>query len=199
MSDKAEAINEGMSRDIKLARTERAERDTRTFDRLRGKVALVVGGANGMGVAEARLYVREGDRGKALAEELGDAAVYVHLDTRSESDWAAGTDTAVSTFGRLNVLVNNAGLARYGTIQEVETSQWFDLVDIMLWSGDAERARAVGDQLDCGEVSINRHGAAVRPDLLFSGSKSSGIGVENGHWGLQEYTQLQAVAAPARR
>ncbi|MEU1953426.1 aldehyde dehydrogenase family protein [Nocardia rhamnosiphila] len=68
-----------------------------------------------------------------------------------------------------------------------------------VWSADPDRARAVGDRLDCGQVSINRHGAGVRPDLPFSGSKSSGLGVENGHWGLQEYSQIQAVAAPPRR
>lgn len=67
-----------------------------------------------------------------------------------------------------------------------------------VWSRDPGRARAVGDLLDCGQVSINRHGAAVRPDLPFGGSKWSGLGVENGRWGLQEYTQMQAVAGPRR-
>ncbi|MEU1953425.1 SDR family NAD(P)-dependent oxidoreductase [Nocardia rhamnosiphila] len=142
MSDKVESINEGIARTVKLTRTDRAERDTRSFDRLRGKVALVVGGASGMGAAEARLFVREGarvvlgdiqdERGRALAEELGDAAAYVHLDTRSESDWAAAVDVAVTTFGGLHVLVNNAGVGRYGVIQEMDPKQWIDLIDIML-------------------------------------------------------------------
>ncbi|ANY24374.1 aldehyde dehydrogenase family protein [Gordonia terrae] len=68
-----------------------------------------------------------------------------------------------------------------------------------VWSQDPERARAIGDQLDCGQVSINQHGSAVRPDLPFGGHKSSGLGVENGRWGLAEYTQLQAVVGPSRQ
>ena len=66
-----------------------------------------------------------------------------------------------------------------------------------IWSADIGRARAAAADLDCGQVSINAHGAAVRPDLPFGGSKWSGIGVENGIWGLHGFTELQAVAIPA--
>ena len=89
--------------------------------RLEGKVALVTGAARGQGAAEARLFAAEGasvvlgdvldDDGEAVAAELGDTAVYRHLDVTSESDWAAAVDTAVTKFGRLHVLVSNAGIS----------------------------------------------------------------------------------------
>ncbi|WP_254190195.1 aldehyde dehydrogenase family protein [Nocardia noduli] len=67
-----------------------------------------------------------------------------------------------------------------------------------VWSADTEHALQVGGQLDCGQVSINAHGSGVRPDMPFGGTKSSGIGVENGPWGLDEFTQFQAVTVSAR-
>lgn len=89
-------------------------------DRLQGKVALISGGARGMGAAEARLFVAEGarvvvgdvlvDEGKALADELGGAVRFVELDVTSEESWQAAVNVATSEFGGLDVLVNNAGI-----------------------------------------------------------------------------------------
>ena len=88
--------------------------------RLDGKVALISGGARGMGKAAAQLFASEGarvavcdvvdDEGKALAESIGEAAIFRHHDVRSEDEWAAATDAALSAFGRLDVLINNAGI-----------------------------------------------------------------------------------------
>ncbi len=88
--------------------------------RLDGKVALVSGAARGMGHAEARLFAAEGakvavcdiidDEGKALASEIGSDAIFQHLDVAREEDWAAATAATTSAFGRLDVLVNNAGI-----------------------------------------------------------------------------------------
>ena len=66
-----------------------------------------------------------------------------------------------------------------------------------VWSPDTDRAAAVAARLDAGQVSINVHAGAVRPDLPFSGHKASGLGVENGLWGLYGYTDLQVVSRPA--
>jgi 3alpha(or 20beta)-hydroxysteroid dehydrogenase len=88
--------------------------------RLDGKVALITGGARGQGAAEARLMVSEGARvmlgdvldheGELLAKELGEAAAYLHHDVTSESDWSAVVAATTARFGRLDVLVNNAGV-----------------------------------------------------------------------------------------
>ena len=88
--------------------------------RLDGKVALITGGARGQGAAEARLMVAEGARvmlgdvldeeGALLAKELGASAAYLHHDVTGESDWDAVVAATTERFGRLDVLVNNAGV-----------------------------------------------------------------------------------------
>lgn len=113
-----------------------------TGRRLEGKVALISGGARGMGESHARAMVAQGAKvvlgdildaeGDALAKELGDSAVYVHLDVTSREQWAAAVDTAVKTFGKLNVLVNNAGIANFGPIGEFTPEQWDTVIAINL-------------------------------------------------------------------
>jgi acyl-CoA reductase-like NAD-dependent aldehyde dehydrogenase len=66
-----------------------------------------------------------------------------------------------------------------------------------VWSPDIDRAWGIASRLDCGQVTVNVH-AAIRPDLPLSGHKWSGLGVENGPWGLQGFTDLQVLARPAR-
>lgn len=90
-------------------------------DRLEGCVAIVSGAAGGQGAGEARLLVSQGARvligdvddgpGEALADDLGARAQYHHLDVRSEDDWRGALDAAVSAFGAVNALVNNAGIS----------------------------------------------------------------------------------------
>ena len=113
-----------------------------TGRRLEGKVALISGGARGMGESHARAMVAQGAKvvlgdildaeGQALAKELGDSAVYVHLDVTSREQWVAAVDTAVKTFGKLNVLVNNAGIANFGPIGEFTPEQWDTVIAINL-------------------------------------------------------------------
>ena len=88
--------------------------------RLEGKVALVTGAARGQGAAEARLFAAEGARvllgdvldneGAAVAAEIGDAAVYRHLDVTSDDDWVAAVDDVRARWGALHVLVANAAV-----------------------------------------------------------------------------------------
>src|SRR4051794_14511424 len=111
-------------------------------DRLAGKVALITGGSRGMGAASARQFVAEGakvvlgdildDDGKALADELGENARYVHLDVTNEDDWAAAVETTEREFGALNVLVNNAGILRFGALEEEKLDDFRRLLDINL-------------------------------------------------------------------
>ncbi|HEX5268204.1 MAG TPA: SDR family oxidoreductase [Acidimicrobiales bacterium] len=91
-----------------------------TAEPLRNIRAIVSGAAGGQGAAEARLVVARGGRvligdvedraGASLAKELGDAAVYAHLNVSSEQDWRAALETAREAFGGVNALVNNAGI-----------------------------------------------------------------------------------------
>ena len=89
-------------------------------ERLVGKVALVTGAASGQGAAEARLFAAEGARvavadiddasARAVASEIGEAAIAIHLDVTDEAQWAAAVDRTVGELGSLGVLVNNAGV-----------------------------------------------------------------------------------------
>jgi 3alpha(or 20beta)-hydroxysteroid dehydrogenase len=110
--------------------------------RVDGKVALISGGAQGMGAAHARLLVGEGakvvigdildEKGKALADELGDAARYVHLDVTQPDDWEAAVSTALNDFGTLNVLVNNAGIVALGQLGKFDLAKWQKVIDVNL-------------------------------------------------------------------
>jgi 3alpha(or 20beta)-hydroxysteroid dehydrogenase len=94
--------------------------------RLNGKVAIVTGGAQGQGAAICRGFVAEGakvvvadiaaDEGELLAKELGDAALFRRHDVTSEDDWTATVAAAVDTFGRVDVLVNNAGILMFAEL-----------------------------------------------------------------------------------
>lgn len=64
-----------------------------------------------------------------------------------------------------------------------------------VWGSDGDRVRAVGEQLECGTVWLNSH-LALAPNRPFGGAKDSGLGAENGTWGLESYTQLQLVYSP---
>jgi 3alpha(or 20beta)-hydroxysteroid dehydrogenase len=110
--------------------------------RLSGKTALISGGARGMGASHARAIVEEGGNvvigdlldaeGEALATELGDSAVYTHLDVTNPDDWATAVALATRTFGGLNVLVNNAGIVNFGALDEYTKDQWDLIIAINL-------------------------------------------------------------------
>ena len=110
--------------------------------RVDGKVALISGAARGMGAAHARVLASEGakvvlgdvldDEGAAVAAELGGAARYVHLDVTDPDDWSAAVETALTTFGTLNVLVNNAGIVYRRTLKNLERERWQRVLDVNL-------------------------------------------------------------------
>lgn len=124
--------------------------------RVAGKVVLISGGARGMGASHARMLVAEGanvvigdvldEEGVALADELGDAALYVHLDVRSPEEWAAAVAAAVERFERLNVLVNNAGTVALGSLRKFDLEQWYHVIDVNL-HGTFLGMRAVVDAM----------------------------------------------------
>jgi cyclopentanol dehydrogenase len=111
--------------------------------RLAGKVALITGGARGMGAAEARLFAREGARvviGDVLDAEAhaveadirakGGEAVFVHLDVTSEADWQRAVGSTVERFGKLDVLVNNAGLGAASRLEDTPVEAWDRVMDV---------------------------------------------------------------------
>lgn len=110
--------------------------------RLDGKVMLVTGGARGIGAAIARAAVTEGAQvvigdvldceGEALAKKLGESAKYVHLDVTRPGDWIAAVAIAVGIYGKLNVLVNNAGIAGYAPIDRYSGAEWDRIIAINL-------------------------------------------------------------------
>lgn len=111
--------------------------------RLAGKVAAITGAASGFGAGAARRFVAEGAKvvlgdiqeaaGQAIADELGDAAVFVTCNVAEEDHIANMVDTAVSQFGRLDIMYNNAGIVgAVGPIATTPADEWKFTVDILL-------------------------------------------------------------------
>ena len=118
--------------------------------RLEGKVALISGGARGQGAVEARMFAREGARVvigdilddlgiqvQAEINETGGECLYVHLDVTSESEWQNAVEAAVSRFGKVDVLVNNAGIGspkdaagERMAIESLTEGQWDLVMDV---------------------------------------------------------------------
>jgi 3alpha(or 20beta)-hydroxysteroid dehydrogenase len=108
--------------------------------RLEGKVAVVTGAARGQGEAEARLFAAEGARvvvadvleeeGRAVAEEIGEAAVFERLDVGSEEDWERVVGSAVDRFGRLSTLVNNAGVVAFSAFEETSLEDYLRVIRV---------------------------------------------------------------------
>lgn len=112
--------------------------------RLKDKVAVVTGAAAGIGESTARLFAREGakvvvadwnlDGARAVATAIGEAAIAVKVDVRSNAETKAMIDVAAAAFGRVDVLVNNAGRGMIGTVETSEEADWDDLVAVNLKS-----------------------------------------------------------------
>ncbi len=111
--------------------------------RLEGKVALISGGARGLGAAEARLFAREGARVgiadireeeacalEAEIRESGGDAMYIRLDVTDVQQWVNAVDAVMSAYGRLDILVNNAGILEHGLVEETSAEGWDRTMDV---------------------------------------------------------------------
>ena len=148
--------------------------------RLEGKVALISGGASGMGEAQARLFSREGasvmiadlqaDLGKTVSSEIsaagGDAA-FSQIDVRDWDRWQAVVSETESRFGRLDILCNNAGTNRRVGFMELAVEEYRNIVEVNL-HGSYLGCRAVKDGMkragggaiiNIGSLSSFRHGS----------------------------------------
>ena len=102
--------------------------------RVSGKVAIVTGAASGMGKADAHLLAREGAKvvvtdlnevnGQAVADAIGDNAIFLRLDVTDEDNWKSVIAATVEQFGGLHILVNNAGVIALGNIVDTELESW---------------------------------------------------------------------------
>ena len=111
--------------------------------RLDGKVALITGAARGQGEAEARLLAGAGarvvvtdvldDLAADVAADIGDAARFVHHDVGDEGSWAKAVDVALNEFGRLDVLVNNAGILKTALLEEQSLAGFEAIVRVNLY------------------------------------------------------------------
>lgn len=110
------------------------------MNRLQGKVALVTGGARGIGEGIVRRFIAEGARvviadvleaeGAALAAELGEVATFVRLDVTRRADWDAALAETEQRFGRLDCLINNAGVIVFKTLDDLTEAEMRKVIDV---------------------------------------------------------------------
>ncbi len=112
--------------------------------RLEGKVAFISGGSRGMGAAEAKLFAKEGasvvigdvldDEGKQVEAEInetGGHCLFVHLDVTSETNWNEAVAATVARFGKLDIMVNNAGIGGGGSkVEDTTVEEWDETMNI---------------------------------------------------------------------
>ncbi len=135
--------------------------------RLEGKVALISGGARGMGAVEAKLFATEGAKvvigdvleadGKGVEAEInesGGECVFIKLDVTASADWEAAVGLAVGRFGRLDILVNNAGISNRATLEDTSDEAWDRMLDINAKGVFLGTRRALPAMRDSGGGSI---------------------------------------------
>jgi NAD(P)-dependent dehydrogenase (short-subunit alcohol dehydrogenase family) len=111
--------------------------------RLEGKVALITGAAHGMGETEAKMFAKEGAKvvvadileaeGQQVVAgiaEVGGEAIFVRLDVSKEAEWQRAVEATVARFGRLNILVNNAGISGSSSADLLDTAAWDQVMEI---------------------------------------------------------------------
>ncbi len=139
--------------------------------RLEGKVAIVTGGALGIGEADARLFAEEGAKvviadinevaGKKVVEEIkkkNGEAIFLKLDVSKEEDWQSVIEATIAKYGKLNVLVNNAGVSLGKNIEDTSLADWNWIMSINATGVFLGTKYAIQYMKNCGEPCsiINR-------------------------------------------
>ena len=135
--------------------------------RLENKVALISGGARGMGAVEAKLFAEEGakviigdileEEGRKVEAEINEAGgecVFVSLDVSSEEAWQNAVNEAVSRYGKLDILVNNAGIYRAHNVEETTSDEWDQVMGINAKGVFLGTKHAIPAMRDAGGGSI---------------------------------------------
>jgi 3alpha(or 20beta)-hydroxysteroid dehydrogenase len=167
--------------------------------RVEGKVAIVTGAARGMGASHARRLVAEGasvviadvldEVGQETAASLGDKARYIHLDVTKAIDWKAAVELAVSEFGALDVLVNNAGILMVASIEQFTEAQWDTIIDVNL------KGQFLGIQAAIPALKESTRGPSIVNVSSIAGFKGYEMmpGYVASKWGVRGLTKQAAL------
>ncbi|MGW4090231.1 glucose 1-dehydrogenase [Nocardia sp. NPDC004750] len=165
---------------------------------LSGKVALITGAARGQGAAEARLFVERGARvvitdvleaeGTQLAESLGAAARFVRHDVGSDDGWEAAVGTAVSAFGKLDVLVNNAAIYTAKPLTDTAPEELERILRVNLVGPFRGIQAAIGPMTRAGGGSIVNISSQAGLEGLMGHSAYG-----SSKWGLRGLTKTAAL------
>ncbi|UMG94408.1 SDR family NAD(P)-dependent oxidoreductase [Nocardioides sp. TF02-7] len=169
-----------------------------TMRRFEGRTVIVTGGARGMGASHVRGFADEGaslvvadvleDEGRRLADEIGERALYQHLDVTEEDQWAATVENAERAFGPVSVLVNNAGVLAPGVIEHTPPDTWRRVLDVNL-TGQFLGIRAVVPSMRRAEG-----GSIVNVSSVTGLKGVAGIGAYvASKWGLRGLTRTAAL------
>jgi 3alpha(or 20beta)-hydroxysteroid dehydrogenase len=158
--------------------------------RLAGKVAFISGGAEGLGEATARLFAAEGarvaigdvqlDKARVVARSIGEAALAVPLDVTVRASWNDAVEAAVQAFGKLNVLVNNAGISEPGDIESVSEAAWRRTMSVNLdgvFYGCQQALPSMIAAKESGAIVNISSMLALRPGSMFLAYCASKAGV----------------------
>lgn len=165
---------------------------------LSGKVAIITGGARGMGAATSRLFVQHGakvaiadvldEAGEALARELGDSARFFKLDVTSEESWAQVVADVEATFGPVDALVNNAGILMFKSILETTKADYERVLGVNL-VGEFLGVKAVAP----GMIARGK-GAIVNISSVDGMKGANGlVAYASSKWGVRGLTKVAAM------
>ena len=168
------------------------------MNRLQGKLAVITGAARGMGAATAALFVTEGakvviadvlaDEGRALASRLGAAAQFVHHDVTDESSWQRVLQAGIELGGAVDVLVNNAGVLMFKTLQQTGKADFERVLSINL-TDSFLGLRCIGAHM------IERgRGSIVNISSVDGMKAANGLGAYcASKWGIRGLTKVAAM------
>jgi len=166
--------------------------------RLKGKVAIITGGARGMGAATCRLFAAEGAKvviadvldadGEKLAKEIGGGARFMHLDVADESSWLAVLGRTASELGGLDVLVNNAGVLLFKAIADTSKADFDRVISINL------AGTFLGTKLAGAEMVKRGRGSIVNISSVDGMKGANGLGAYSASkWGIRGLTKVAAM------
>lgn len=168
------------------------------MNRLENKVAIITGASRGQGEATARLFAEEGckvvltdiltDEGEAVAASIGENARFVRHDVSSESDWANVIETALATFGKIDILINNAAITHYSAIEDTTVDEFQRMLSINVVS------QFIGMRAVLPMMKKARQGAIVNISSVNGLRGTNGMSIYDAcKWGVRGMTKSIAL------